>query len=502
MQNKLLTILTSALLCAVLLLTGILTAVTLSRGPETAESPHMWSFDLDRIPGLTVHTENLPLSVSVTDGTVVSEPVPAGEVTGTFTDLKDDAEIRFPDSILSVELLEIRDCPDLKSVSVQGKTESIGKLQISGCPNLERIVLSFSTHSIREFEFHNCPSLTSLVVSDAMDQIGNFTFYDCAGLEKVVVDLDVESIGNFEFIHCPDLRAFAIEGQVGRIGNLQLWDCDASQDLSLFGQVGKINKLQIQNATALRQIFMMMDVGSMDSLKFDNCPALEAAFVTYLKEADRIEFSGCTGLKTLFLDSRAQFKEPIRFSGVENIRIYYRNPGEDAKDEARWYVADNGLTATVGPGETLTRQSAPNIGFSMVWGVYGKSSYDSRSGKLVKTTDTIERSPADYETTLILSDEQRAYISELLFDLDLSSYPSDYDPYRNDDGTEMTSSPSRTIVLRTSDGYTVVCRDICLAGIPNNEKGAKFIRTVEAIRGLLTSTEEWKALPEYEVFYE
>ena len=85
--------------------------------------------------------------------------------------------------------------------------------------------------------------------------------------------------------------------------------------------------------------------------------------------------------------------------------------------------------------------------FFLRWGVFGISSYDSKTGVLIKTTDVFNRSPDDYKTSLTLSDAQRLRIDELINELDIESYPDEYDPYLAEDGTTIESSPSATIVL-------------------------------------------------------
>lgn len=57
-----------------------------------------------------------------------------------------------------------------------------------------------------------------------------------------------------------------------------------------------------------------------------------------------------------------------------------------------------------GPREESENETMPeDFAFSIVWNTYGISSYDSATGRLVKTTDATN--PDDYVTTLELSGE-------------------------------------------------------------------------------------------------
>lgn len=142
--------------------------------------------------------------------------------------------------------------------------------------------------------------------------------------------------------------------------------------------------------------------------------------------------------------------------------------------------------------------SYENFSFSLTWGCYGISSYDSVTGKLVKTTDATN--PEDYITTYFLTDGQKRAIYDLIAELDVTDYPSKYDPHN---GT-LASDPSMTLILSVSTDTvqkTVSAKDIALTYEAKNGKGQKFLDACKAIKEILTQTDEWKALPEYEFFY-
>ena len=153
--------------------------------------------------------------------------------------------------------------------------------------------------------------------------------------------------------------------------------------------------------------------------------------------------------------------------------------------------------AGVGAGASIG--SPDSFSFSLTWGCYGISSYDSRTGKLVKTTDATH--PEDYFTTYKLTGEQRKQIYDWIVNLQVTDYPDNYGPH--DDG--LMSSPSMTLILSVQTDTlqkTIRAENIALTGKADNKKGQKFLDVCNAISHLLTETEEWKALPEYEVFYD
>lgn len=145
-----------------------------------------------------------------------------------------------------------------------------------------------------------------------------------------------------------------------------------------------------------------------------------------------------------------------------------------------------------------------DFSFALTWDCYGISSYDSKSGKLVKTTDATH--PEDYITSCTLSDTQMKEIYAMLRDLDISSYPETYDPINDPNSDLQTmSSPSMTLILTVRlDGNekAVACRNIAMQFKGYDEKSQKFLDVCKTIKEIMTATEEWKALPEYEFFYE
>ena len=186
--------------------------------------------------------------------------------------------------------------------------------------------------------------------------------------------------------------------------------------------------------------------------------------------------------------------------------------GKDATPEAGEQIenkgdGNTGVSGDKNPGVEADKDGvdgavdtdAPtNLSFSLTWNTYGISSYDSATGKLVKTTDATN--PEDYITTLELDGTQLFEIWELLWDLDIETYPDEYNPHGG-----LASSPSMTLILTIREGdkvKTVRAENIALSYESDDPKGQKFLDTCKGIRDILTATEEWKSLPEYEFFYD
>lgn len=140
----------------------------------------------------------------------------------------------------------------------------------------------------------------------------------------------------------------------------------------------------------------------------------------------------------------------------------------------------------------------PVYSFSLTWGTYGYSSYDSVSKELIKSKDATN--PEDYTTKLELTMEQYSEIWQLISDLDIESYPDEYNPHGNG-----VSVPYMSIVLSVKSKdieKTITVAETIMSYETDNAKGQKFLDVCKGIRDILTETDEWKALPEYEFFYD
>lgn len=159
-----------------------------------------------------------------------------------------------------------------------------------------------------------------------------------------------------------------------------------------------------------------------------------------------------------------------------------------------------------GPVDGVNAAMPEDFAFIYTWGCYGVSSYDSETGKLVKTTDATH--PEDYVTELFLTEEQLQEVWTWISQLPLEEYPDTYDPY-NDPASEqkIATEPSRDLVLtvrKRGTEKTISCRNICLGGSSGgyDEKAKAFLTFCDRLERLLTGTPEWEALPPYEFLYE
>lgn len=135
--------------------------------------------------------------------------------------------------------------------------------------------------------------------------------------------------------------------------------------------------------------------------------------------------------------------------------------------------------------------------FSLVWSTYGRSSYNSETGELIK--EKYAKDIEEFTTTYFLSSQELLTVYKTLVHLEMSSYPDEYNPTEG-----LGSDPSETLILRAK--IDRIDKTITATGVAFSDatsaKGQAFMDACRVISGIVTATEEWKALPEYPYLYD
>lgn len=182
------------------------------------------------------------------------------------------------------------------------------------------------------------------------------------------------------------------------------------------------------------------------------------------------------------------------------------NPQSFTEDMAGWFITVAVPDSMIADITEFDAEMVSNMNclvdlddfsFALTWNVFGISSYDSHTGKLVKTTDATN--PEDYITYCQLTDRQKRYIYSWIYALDVYSYPDVYDLQTP------PSDPDATLILTVrvdDEEKTIKAEHVSLFFDSGDEKEQLFFDTCNAISDLLEATDEWKALPDYETLYE
>ncbi len=196
-------------------------------------------------------------------------------------------------------------------------------------------------------------------------------------------------------------------------------------------------------------------------------------------------------------------KAPMSHEEAEYVLDVNKCDLETAEENYNYLLSKDDPTAAK---ETTSVELPTDFSFSLVFGTYGVSSYDSKTGKLVKTTDATDVSKYTAYVKMSESELKQVYAA-LCQEIHLQDYPKSYDPFNDPNSNKKTmSSPNQTIIISvTANGetYTVSC-----FGIPYGSSDDFYCKEAEAfwkaykkVVGLIVSFPEWEAFPDYEHYY-
>ena len=137
--------------------------------------------------------------------------------------------------------------------------------------------------------------------------------------------------------------------------------------------------------------------------------------------------------------------------------------------------------------------------FVLTWGVGLDSSYDSRTGTLIKTKYVIERQPEEYIAIYQYPNINEIY--EMAKSINVYSYADHYYPY---EGSLIMTSPSVNYVFEINDKTITSNGCPITSEIPDSvtKKGKRYLTLIFAIKNTLVNSDEWKAMPDFEILYD
>ncbi|MBQ8641427.1 MAG: hypothetical protein IJ480_04355 [Clostridia bacterium] len=128
--------------------------------------------------------------------------------------------------------------------------------------------------------------------------------------------------------------------------------------------------------------------------------------------------------------------------------------------------------------------------FALQWGYDGMYSYDSTTGELVKGANVSQ---------YVLTEAECLRIQDILRNLDVQSYPDEYNPNEN-----LATSPPMTLLLtvRTEAWEkTITAKEIASCYASEDRRGQRFLDVFVQITEILERTAVWNAMPDVDLFY-
>lgn len=92
-----------------------------------------------------------------------------------------------------------------RSITIEGKLESIGEKAFFGCNKLKRIEFAKGLTEIPFEAFSGCSSLETVILSESVTTIGENAFEGCSSLNLFIAHPSLEKISNSAFLDCDAL---------------------------------------------------------------------------------------------------------------------------------------------------------------------------------------------------------------------------------------------------------------------------------------------------------
>lgn len=143
-----------------------------------------------------------------------------------------------------------------------------------------------------------------------------------------------------------------------------------------------------------------------------------------------------------------------------------------------------------------------DFSFSLAFNTMASCYYDSATGELCGGTH--EDNPSEYTTVYTMSEEQMAEIYRMIAEMDISSYPDEYDPINDPESETMIGcDPAEILVLtvRSGDAEKTVRAEPAYMDEGYDDKSQAFLDVCRYIENAVRESEEWKALPDNEKLF-
>lgn len=155
------------------------------------------------------------------------------------------------------------------------------------------------------------------------------------------------------------------------------------------------------------------------------------------------------------------------------------------------------------PMLTLDPDNMPeDFSFSLQFNVMGCCYYDSAKDELCGGAH--EDDPEKYTTSFHMSEEQLSEVYRMIAEMDISSYPRDYDPINDPESETMVGcDPEEILVLTVRAGGIEKSVHAKPAYMDEgyDERSQAFLDVCRYIEDILYDSEEWKALPDNKILF-
>ncbi|PHU03908.1 hypothetical protein BC332_29159 [Capsicum chinense] len=137
-------------------------------------------------------------------------------------------------SLTSLESLDIRNLPQIRSLLEQGLPSSFSKLYLYSHDELHSLQGLQHLNSVQSLLIWNCPNLQSLAESALPSCLSKLTIRDCPNLQSLPKSAFPSSLSELTIENCPNLQSLPVKGMPSSLSILSIYKCPFLEPLLEF----------------------------------------------------------------------------------------------------------------------------------------------------------------------------------------------------------------------------------------------------------------------------
>ena len=125
------------------------------------------------------------------------------------------------------------ECSALTEISLPDSVESVLNGAFAYCPNLETVILSERLQTISPCTFEGCHALQRITLPDSVTSIDYDAFRGCDALKEISLSSNLESIGSGAFVNCDNLRELILPEKINYLEESIFMGCDRINSITI-----------------------------------------------------------------------------------------------------------------------------------------------------------------------------------------------------------------------------------------------------------------------------
>ena len=257
--------------------------------------------------------------------------------------------IKIPDSISYLGDGAFSNCTNLSSVTLPSSLKIIPTETFSGCSSLISINIPSTVFSIQDAAFYGsglkslvlpntlsyigieafryCKNLTSINIPSSLREIKDYTFYGCESLTKPTIPGNINHISSNAFASCKNLEELTLEdGAVSLSMAANSFEGCKIKELYLGRRLEETGMYKNRGVfgTNIEKLTIAEHVNTIRDYEFYDCYLLESVSIPRrVYSVGNNTFTGCTGLKDMFIYSRPMTYDFMRpLSAYATVHAY------------------------------------------------------------------------------------------------------------------------------------------------------------------------------------